>query len=683
MVVSVETRMEIPAVREEASSAVTVRMFGRLAVMRQGVEVDLPPSRKVRALLGYLAVAPHPVGRSRLCELLGDVPNDPKGELRWCLSKLRTILDEPGRARVSARSDMISLDLTDCDVDAQRVEAAARTGLEALDLQAMRSLCDLFVGDFLEGLDLNRSPQLDHWVATQRSRYRAQHAAMLAQLIGRLPDDAHAARPYAEKWVAISPFDARAQMLLLKTLLACGLPAEAEQHLAAATRLFEAEDVEIEPIRRAWHEMRKGQAPPAPSMPALARMVEPAGRGGAAPPADPAGPSRASLAVMPFAEPGRHDGQTRLADGLTHDIISRLAKLRNLFVIARGSVFALAERGIGPEDAARRLNVDYFATGMVRRSSDRVLVSVELVEARTARIVWSEEFDLKPDEAFLVLGNIGDMIVASIASEIETAEKNRAILKPPNSLNAWEAYHRGLWHMYRFTKADNDLAYQFFKRSGEADPTFARAFAGMSFTHWQNAFQHWEDREREADLAFEAAGRSLIVDDHDPAAHWAMGRALWLRSSQEQAVAELERAVDISPNFALGHYALSFVQSQSGDPLAAIVSSDHSRSLSPFDPLLFGMLGARAMALVRLGRFEEAAEWAIKASARPNAHNIILAIAAHCLALAGRIEEGKVFAATIRRSLPNFSVEDFLATFRFSPDTEALFRRGAREVGLA
>src|SRR5690606_3179984 len=105
-------------------------------------------------------------------------------------------------------------------------------------------------------------------------------------------------------------------------------------------------------------------------------------------------------------------------------------------------------------------------------------------------------------------------------------------------------------------------------------------------------------------------------------------------------------------------------------------------SLSPFDPLLFGMLGSRAMAHVRLGQFEEAAEWAIKASARPNAHNIILAIAAHCLALAGRVDEGRTFAAMIRRSLPNFTVEDFLATFRLPRDAEALFRKAAGRIGL-
>ena len=167
------------------------------------------------------------------------------------------------------------------------------------------------------------------------------------------------------------------------------------------------------------------------------------------------------------------------------------------------------------------------------------------------------------------------------------------------------------------------------------DPTFSRAYAGLSFTYFQNAFQGWTKREPEIDRAFEAAGQSLMADDRDPAAHWAMGRALWLRGRHDQSLVELEQAIDLSPNFALGHYTLAFVHSQAGDPHAAIASSDHSRDLSPFDPLLFGMLGARAMALVRLGRFEEAADWGVKAAARPNAHAHILAIAA-LLAGAGR-----------------------------------------------
>ena len=94
------------------------------------------------------------------------------------------------------------------------------------------------------------------------------------------------------------------------------------------------------------------------------------------------------------------------------------------------------------------------------------------------------------------------------------------------------------------------------------------------------------------------------------------------------------------------------------------------------------MLGARAMAHVRLGQFDEAAEWALKAAARPNAHPTITAIAAHCLALAGRVEEARALAAVIHKALPHYGIEDFLATFRFDPGAEALFRQGARLIGL-
>jgi tetratricopeptide (TPR) repeat protein len=317
----------------------------------------------------------------------------------------------------------------------------------------------------------------------------------------------------------------------------------------------------------------------------------------------------------------------------------------------------------------------------VRHHGKRLTVTVELVETRTARIVWAEIFNHKLDDAFLVLDEIGNRIVASVANEIETIERNRAILKPPSSLDAWETYHRGLWHMYRFSKPDNERAQHFFETAVRLDPTFARAHAGLSFTHFQSAFQGWAKREPEIDRAFEAAGQSLMADDRDPAAHWAMGRALWLRGRHDQSVIELERTIDLSPNFALGHYTLAFVHSQAGDPRAAIASSDHSRHLSPFDPLLFGMLGARAMALVRLGRFEEAAEWGVKAAARPNAHAHILAIAAFSLALAGRLDEARAYLASIHKTLPRYRVDDFLTAMRFEPEGEKLFREGAKRIG--
>ncbi|HWB46702.1 MAG TPA: BTAD domain-containing putative transcriptional regulator [Hyphomicrobiaceae bacterium] len=649
-------------------------MLGNFRVSRDGRDVTLPASRKVRALLAYLALAPRGVTRGRLCELLWEVPNDPRGELRWCLSKLRGILDEPDRKRVQTRGNAIGLDLSDCFVDAVEIGRLTQEGIQTIEPDRLKEASEYFAGDFLEGLEIERSPQFSTWLVAQRHRFRACHTALLEHLAESVSGEE--ALGYLEKWAQFAPFDRRAHEVLLNALGRSGRIREGEEHLAATARLFEAEGLDSKPISDAWRAARTGAG--AAASPAIATTpLPPAG----AVETTAAAPRRASIAVMPFVDrTTNRDASDRTASGLTRDVITRLAKMRSAFVIAYATVQALHERAMSPEEAGRTLNVDYVVSGALLRQGNRLMVAVELIETRTARIIWAETFDNKLDEALQVLDEVGNRIVALIASEVETIERNRAILRPPNSLDAWAAHHRGLWHMYRFDRENNQHAQHYFELAVRLDPTFARAYAGLSFTHFQNAFQGWTEREKEVDEAFAAAGQSLMIDDHDPAAHWAMGRALWLRGTQEKSLSELERAVDLSPNFALGHYTLAFIHSQSGDPHAAIRYADHSRHLSPFDPLLFGMLGTRAMAHIRLGQFEEAAEWAVRASARPNAHAHISGIAAYCLALAGRLEEARVLMASIRKTIPNYGIEDFLAAFRFAPDGVALWCKAAKLI---
>ncbi|EHK59133.1 transcriptional regulator family 1 [Mesorhizobium alhagi CCNWXJ12-2] len=665
------------AYRASDGPSLQVRLLGTLAISRDGVALQLPGSRKVRALLTYLSLAGRAVTRSQLCELLWDVPNDPRGELRWCLSKVRGIVDNPGRRRVEARDDTIRLNLADCFVDAIEIAGATQEGIETIAPARLRILAGMFAGDFADGLEIDRSPAFNGWLTAQRRRFRGCHAALLERLVGSVPDDEIFG--HLDKWLEIAPFDHRVHELLLNALARRGRIKEGEEHLAATCQLFEFEGLESTFIRDAWRAARaRSETSPRVEatvpIPATAAssdrsdMVTTASR-------------RASIAVMPFVDRNTrtsvHGGP---ADGLAHDIITRLAKLRTLFIIAQGTVFALQERGVGPEEAGRMLNVDYVVSGSLRQDGNRLTISVELAETRTARIVWTEVFSQKLDDTFLVLDEIGNKIVASIASEIETIERNRAILMPPNSLDAWEAHHRGLWHMYRLNKSDNERAQHFFETAVRLDPTFARAHAGLSFTHWQNAFQGWAKRGPETDRAFEIAGQSLMADDRDPAAHWAMGRALWLRGHQDQSIVEFEQAVDLSPNFAVAHYNVAFVHATAGDSSAAISSSDHARDLSPFDPMLFGMLGARAMALVRLGRFDEAADWAVKAAARPNAFAHIRAIAAFSLALAGRLDEARVHLASIHKTLPLYRVDDLITAMQFDPHGAALFREGAKRL---
>jgi DNA-binding SARP family transcriptional activator/TolB-like protein len=662
-----------------------------MAVMRDGDEVALPASRKVRALLAHLACSPGEISRTRLCELLWDGPDDPRGELRWCLSKLRSVLDDGGHARVVTKGDSVSLDLADCFVDVIALTRTMHAGIEKIPTPALRELVRLFTGEFADGLETDRNPELASWLGAQRRLFRTWHATALEQLAARLGENDPAdSLEHLERWLQIMPFEERAHRILLGTLVRCGRIQEGEDHLAATIRLFESEGLDWLPIREAWRGARSQaqlDARPTVDVVSIAAIdradtaVEPAPL--LAIP-DSVATRRASICVMPFTE-RTPEGVMRggLADGLTEDIITRLAKLRVLFVIARGSVYALGERNIPPEEAGRLLNVDYVASGTVRRHADRVIVTAELSEARIARIVWVEEFTCKLDDALTIFDEVGNRIVASIAEEIEATERNRAILKSPGSLNAWEAYHRGLWHMYRFNGDDNARAAHFFQMALRQDRTFARAHACLSFTHFQNAFLHrTAARQTEISRAFDTAGEGLVADDRDPAAHWAMGRALWLRGELDESLVEIERSLSLSPNFALGHYTRGFVQCQSGDPRTAIESTDYSRHLSPFDPLQFAMLATRAIALLRLGEYEDAAEWAIKAAARPNAHIHILGIAINCLAAAGRFEEAGQFVARARRASPGYGLEEFLASFRLEPGAAKLFRMNAGRIGF-
>jgi len=656
-----------------------VRLLGPMRISRGEYDLALPASRKVRALLAYLALTPEGVGRSYLCDLLWDAAaSDPRGELRWCLSKIRALVDEPQRKRLLRRGDQVRLDLSGCRVDA--LELMRATGQEPQQTEAaLKDLAGRIDGDLLDGHELDRCPRFDTWLAAQRRHLRDCHVRLLERLAEFLTgEEALACR---ERLVQLSPFDRRGHLQLLAALAHAGKVRAGEEHLAAAIRLFEAEGLDAGPLRKAWSALKdkphdKGVA--AVLAPPPSAVAMPDNR-----PADVAPARRASIAVMPFED---RSSEVRMSGGLpdaiAHDVIGRLAKLRCLFVIAQGTMITLGSRQIGAQEAGRILDVDYVLSGTVECRNGRVLVEACLSEARSGRVIWADTLRPTIGQTLMLIEEIGNRIVASVASEIEAAERNRAILRPPSSLDAWEAYHRGLWHMYRFSREDNELGQRFFQRAVGLDPTFARAHAGLSFTHWQIAFQGWGDRSAATELAYRAANDAIMADERDPAAHWAMGRALWLSGRHEPSITALGRAAEISPNFALAHYNLAFVHATSGDAARAVACSDTSRSLSPFDPMLFGIFGSRAMALVRLGRFDEAADWGVKAATRPNAIHHIQGIAAFSLALAGRLKEAREFLARAHAMSPNYAFDNFARAFQFDQTGTRLFRDGATRLGL-
>ncbi len=271
---------------DSSSLEVELRLLGPVRLSRAGVQVQLPPSRKVRALMAYLAVAPHPVSRERLCDLFWETPFDPRGELRWCLSKLRTLLDGPGRARVVAADERVWLDLDGCDVDVLRLLRAGAAGLAGLSDDELSALATLTVGDFLEGVETGASADFEHWLAARRNEFRSLRVDVVAEMGRRAPVGAPEGLAAALGWLELAPLDGRAHARFLAELFHRRMVDDCVRHLEAAEKAFAAEEVDFAPVREAWNRLRSASATAVPA-------VEPRREEH-----QPAAPRRASIAIM-------------------------------------------------------------------------------------------------------------------------------------------------------------------------------------------------------------------------------------------------------------------------------------------------------------------------------------------------------------------------------------------------
>ena len=151
--------------------------------------------------------------------------------------------------------------------------------------------------------------------------------------------------------------------------------------------------------------------------------------------------------MLAFTNMSGDPEQEYFSDGIADDIITELSRSRSLFVIARNSSFTYKGRAVDVKQVAQELGVRYVVEGGVRRSGGRVRVTAQLVDAETGNHIWAERYDRDVSEVFAVQDEITAAIVAAVIPAVSDVEQRRALRKPPESLGAWEAYQRGLWHM--------------------------------------------------------------------------------------------------------------------------------------------------------------------------------------------------------------------------------------------
>ena len=236
------------------AAPLTLRVLGGVAVERGGQRLELPPSKKTRALLAYLLVEPREHSREHLCSLFWDLPDDPRGALRWSLSRLRPLLDEAGRARIVADRDRVRLDAEGLAVDLLQAEALAARGLQHASVEELRGAAALFRGDLLEGLELSEAFRFQAWCTARREQARKTHAELLRQLSQRLPDEE--ALPVYRTLTGLSPADEEAHRAVMAILGRLHRPREALQQYDALREILQSQlgaapSQETEAVRRA------------------------------------------------------------------------------------------------------------------------------------------------------------------------------------------------------------------------------------------------------------------------------------------------------------------------------------------------------------------------------------------------------------------------------------------------
>ena len=375
--------------------------------------------------------------------------------------------------------------------------------------------------------------------------------------------------------------------------------------------------------------------------------------------------SRPSIAVLPFRLIGAGEPGFPITEALPHDLITELSRLHWLFVIARGSSFLFRGADAKLEEVRSKLNVRYCLTGLVEMSGKTMSISVELSDTQDQGVVWSERFRADVSAVHEIRDQIVNAVTSAVEVRIPFNEAQRALLRSPENLDAWSAYHLGLHHMYRFNKADNDVATGLFERAVAMEPGFARAYAGLSFTHFQNAFLGYTDNSGATKLAQHYASRCLERDSLDPFGHFTMGRARWLRGDLEASLPWLERASALNPNYAQAKYSRGWAEALLGSADASQANIASALALSPLDPFVYGMLGVRALSHIAREDTAQAADWAERAANSPGAHALIEMIAAVAHGLNGNDVRSKAWAESARARAGHLRKADFLRAFPF------------------
>jgi adenylate cyclase len=366
-------------------------------------------------------------------------------------------------------------------------------------------------------------------------------------------------------------------------------------------------------------------------------------------------PDKPSIVVLPFTNMSGDPEQEYFSDGMTEDLTTDLSKLSGLFVIARNSAFAYKGQAVDIGEVRRKLGVRYVVEGSVRKVSEQVRITAQLVDTTTNGHLWSERYDRSLQEIFALQDEIRQKIVTALKVKLTKDEQARFQHAPTNNLEAYDYFLRGQEQFWRGTKEANAQARQMYEKAIELDPHYAGAYAMLGHTYVEEWINQWNQDPQILERAFELAQKAVALDDVLPLAHGILGRVYQWKNQHEQAITEGERAVALDPNNAESHVRLAGILSAADRTEEAVEVAKKAMRLNPhYPPVYLRSLGGA----YHQAWYNEEAIATIKRYLVYNPNDPVAHVMLTCsYSDLGRDEEARMAAAEVLRLNPNFSTE--------------------------
>jgi adenylate cyclase len=393
-------------------------------------------------------------------------------------------------------------------------------------------------------------------------------------------------------------------------------------------------------------------------------------------------PDKPSIAVLPFENMTGDPRQEYFTDGFTEQIITSLSKIPALFVISRNSTFSYKGKPVKVQQVSEELGVRYVLEGSVQKSSGRIRINVQLIDAISGQHVWAQSYDRDLKDIFGLQDEVILKITSALSVNLTAGEQARAWAEGTKNLEAYLKLLQGREYRYKGNRESNAQARRLAEEAIALDPKYAEAYALLGWTHYSDVYQGTSRSTKDSIAkATELMQKALAMNGSLADAHSQLGVVYSWSGRYEEGIAEAERGVELDPNSGQAYYNLTVILRWAGKPKEAIPVIQKALRLEPIPPDNY--VQQMAMAYFQAGDCKEALAACEKGLKRQPDHLVSRVIMATVYGSCGREKEARKEATEILRINPKFTVESFMRNIPYkNPSDSDRVAQGLRKAGL-